>query len=141
MQNKEFEGLICPACATPINEEILQESLKCPHCKKDLKQKKYLAFLEFLIMQGIVTNLDFFDEKLYGDEKKKSSVSSDELKDETDPESYEDKKRKFEQYEDDMEVGVTKKEDDEEPDVWEDMDLDWRAFNLRNIKKDAEKNK
>ena len=67
MQDKSFEGLICPACSSPIPEEHLEKKLECPTCKKNLKQKKYLAFLEFLMMQGIDRNLDFFDSKLYGD--------------------------------------------------------------------------
>ena len=36
-----FEGLICPACTTPVDEDILQKQLICPHCKTNLKQKKF----------------------------------------------------------------------------------------------------
>ena len=94
----EFEGLICPACSTPLKEELLEEKLQCQTCGTNLKHRKFLGFLEFLMMQGIVSNLDFFDEQLYGDEKK--SEESKELKDETDPNEFEDKSEKFERYED-----------------------------------------
>ncbi|NOZ08340.1 MAG: hypothetical protein GXO91_05630 [FCB group bacterium] len=140
MDNKQIEGLICPACSTPISEEDLRKKLYCPKCKKNLKQKKYLAFLEFLMMQGIVANLDFFDKKLYGDEIKKSP-EIDELKDETDPNEYEDKKLKFEQYEDDMELKVEpeEEEDDLETNVWSAIDEDWMEFNRKQIEKDLKK--
>ena len=54
-----FEGLICPACSNPLDETILEENMICPHCNTKLKQKKFLAFLEYLMMQGLVTNIDF----------------------------------------------------------------------------------
>ena len=85
-----FEGLICPACSTPLDEEGLREKLICPHCQTKLKQKKFLAFLEFLMMHGIVSDIDFFDQSLYGDEIKKTEEES-ELEDETNPDDYEDK--------------------------------------------------
>ena len=49
-----FEGLICPACSSSLDEqEMLAGNLVCSYCKTNLKQKKYLAFLEYLIMVGI----------------------------------------------------------------------------------------
>ena len=59
-----FEGLICPACSNPLDESILEENMICPHCNTKLKQKKFLAFLEYLMMQGLVTNIDFFDQSI-----------------------------------------------------------------------------
>ncbi|MDP6570147.1 MAG: hypothetical protein QGF57_02800, partial [Candidatus Marinimicrobia bacterium] len=67
-----FEGLICPACSNPLDENSLENNMICPSCGTKLKQKKFLAFLEFLMMQGLVTNIDFFDQTLYGDEIKKT---------------------------------------------------------------------
>ena len=67
-----FEGLICPACSNQLDEIMLEEKMICPHCSTNLKQKKFLAFLEFLMMNGLVTNIDFFDQTLYGDEIKKT---------------------------------------------------------------------
>ena len=66
-----FEGLICPACSNPLDESKLEENMVCPSCSTKLKQKKFLAFLEFLMTHGLVTNIDFFDQTLYGDEIKK----------------------------------------------------------------------
>ena len=42
-----LEGLICPACENTIEEIDLRDVLKCPHCATDLKNRKYLDFLEF----------------------------------------------------------------------------------------------
>ncbi|SVB45247.1 uncharacterized protein METZ01_LOCUS198101, partial [marine metagenome] len=47
-----FEGLICPACSNQLDEIMLEEKMICPHCSTNLKQKKFLAFLEFLMMNG-----------------------------------------------------------------------------------------
>ena len=58
-----LEGIICPACENSIDEIDLKDSLKCPHCNNDLKDRKYLDFLEFLMANGIVENLDFFDQE------------------------------------------------------------------------------
>ena len=60
-----LEGLICPACENTIEEIDLRDSIKCPHCATDLKNRKYLDFLEFLMANGIVENLDFFDQDVY----------------------------------------------------------------------------
>ena len=57
-----LEGIICPNCGANINEADLRKKLACPHCKKDLKDRSYLDFLEYLMTNGIVENLDFFDE-------------------------------------------------------------------------------
>ena len=65
----KFEGLICPNCSSQLNEDdIRSHQLQCPHCKIDLKDKKFIAFLEYLIMSGLVTEIDFFDQKVYADE-------------------------------------------------------------------------
>ncbi len=124
----EFEGLICPACSTPLDEELLEEKLQCQLCGTNLKQKKFLGFLEFLMMQGIVSNLDFFDEQLYGDEKK--NEEGKELKDETDPNEYEDKSEKFERYEDTM-TSNEKTTDEADFREWEGVEDDWEDFNRK----------
>jgi hypothetical protein len=126
----EFEGLICPACATTLDEEVLSEKLLCSECGKDLKQKKYLAFLEFLMMQGIVPNLDFFDETLYGEETKKG-IEEDELKDETDPSEFEDKTEKIDLLEESHDLKETTT-DESGFRKWEGLDEDWQEFNRRN---------
>ena len=94
-EDVSFEGLICPACSSPLDENQLDQKIICPHCKTNLKQKKYLAFLEYLMMVGVVSNLDFFDETLYGDEIEHKTVEEKELEDFTNPEDYEDKSEKL----------------------------------------------
>lgn len=126
----KFEGLVCPICANPLDEEKLAEKLECPQCGKNLKQKKYLAFLEFLMMHGIVTNIDFFDPKLYGDEIKKGEQEK-ELKDETDPDEFEDKKEKIDYYEEGVDLDETTT-DEEEFREWEGVEEDWEEFNKKN---------
>ena len=57
----EFEGLICPNCSGTLEEKTIKGGeLKCPHCKVNIRQKKYLAFLEYLMMNGLVNDIDFF---------------------------------------------------------------------------------
>jgi uncharacterized protein YbaR (Trm112 family) len=63
---KYFNELVCPECEEPLTAEDLQESLVCPHCKKRLRHPKYIEFLEYLVAQGIVDDIDFFDTDLYG---------------------------------------------------------------------------
>ena len=48
------EGIICPNCGANIEEMDLHEKLACPHCKRDLKDRNYLDFLEYLMANGIV---------------------------------------------------------------------------------------
>ena len=49
-----LEGLICPACENTIEEIDLKRFFKCPHCATNLKSRKYLDFLEFLMANGMV---------------------------------------------------------------------------------------
>ena len=128
----DFEGIVCPACSAPLDERLLEENnLKCKNCVTNLKQKKFLGFLEYLMMQGIVSNLDFFDEVLYGDERKNDEGK--ELLDETDPNEYEDKSEQFERYEDSLNVdkNIT---DEKEFREWDGVEEDWQEFNKKNEK-------
>ena len=124
-----FEGLICPACTTPVEEDILHKELVCPHCKTNLKQKKFLAFLEYLMMQGLVTNIDFFDQTIYGDEIKVTEEEK-EQKDETNPDDYEDKASNMDLIEEtpDLKEVTT---DEEEFRHWEGLEEDWEEFNKK----------
>ena len=124
-----FEGLICPACSSSLNEEELDLKLICPHCKTNLKQKKYIAFLEFLMMQGIV-DIDFFDKSLYSVDTKKT-IEEKELQDETDPEDYEDKAERMQYIEEkhDLKEVTT---DESEFREWDGLDEDWEDFNKKD---------
>ena len=133
MSISRFEGLICPACSSPIDEEFLTNKLICPHCKTNLKDKKYLAFIEFLIMHGII-DVNFFDQTLYGEEVGRTT-EEEELQDETDPNDYEDRSQRinYDEKHDLNEVTT----DEEEFREWDGIEEDWQEFN----KKDGEKNK
>ena len=124
-----FEGLICPACSNPLDESILEVNMICPHCSTNLKQKKFLAFLEYLMMQGLVTNIDFFDQTIYGDEIKVTDEEK-EQKDETNPDDYEDKTSNMDLIEEtpDLKEVTT---DEEEFRHWEGIEEDWEEFNRK----------
>ena len=128
-----FEGLICPACSGQLKEEELKEQLICLTCKTNLKQKKFLAFLEYLMMVGIVSDLDFFDETLYGDEIEHKTVEEKELEDFTNPEDYEDKSEKLQNYDESVDLKEVTT-DEESFRVWEGVDEDWEEFNKKNKK-------
>ena len=122
------EGLICPACSSPIDEEFLTGKLICPHCKTNLKDKKYLAFIEFLIMHGII-DVNFFDQTLYGEEVAQSTEEK-ELQDETDPNDYEDRSQRvnYDEKHDLKEVTTNEEEFRE----WDGIEEDWQEFNKKN---------
>ena len=128
-----FEGLICPACSGQLKESELKEQLVCLLCKTNLKQKKFLAFLEYLMMVGIVSDLDFFDETLYGDEIEHKTVEEKELEDFTNPEDYEDKSEKLKNYDEAVDLKEVTT-DEESFRVWEGIDEDWEDFNKKNKK-------
>jgi len=119
-----LEGIICPNCGANINEEDLRKKLACPLCKKDLKDRSYLDFLEYLMTNGIVENLDFFDAAVYSED-----IERFDHEDEDDVEITEHEKRKdtFNLYENEM----VKQQDEEELDYkdFEGLDEDWEDFN------------
>ena len=129
-----FEGLICPACSSTLGEEELRSKLICPHCSTNLKQKKFLAFLEYLMMVGIVSDLDFFDETLYGDEIEHKTVEEKELEDFTNPEDYEDKSEKIKHFDESVDLKEVTT-DEESFRVWDGIEEDWEDFNKKDEKK------
>jgi len=119
-----LEGIICPNCGANINEVDLRQKLACPICKKDLKDRSYLDFLEYLMTNGIVENLDFFDAAVYSED-----IERFDHEDEDDVEITEHEKRKdtFNLYENEM----VKQQEEEELDYkdFEGLDEDWEDFN------------
>ena len=119
-----LEGIICPNCGANIIEANLREKLACPHCKKDLKDRSYLDFLEYLMTNGIVENLDFFDAAVYSED-----IERFDHEDEDDVEITEHEKRKdtFNLYENEM----VKQQEEEELNYkdFEGLDEDWEDFN------------
>ena len=63
-----FNELLCPKCGEPLNKQQLRKRLYCPHCKTNLKSEEYIDFLEYIVEQGIVDNVDFFDTSLFGND-------------------------------------------------------------------------
>ncbi len=125
------EGLICPECSAPLEEKDIKESLVCVHCKTDLQNAKYLDFIEYLVANGIVKDIDFFDMKIYKDEIERLDPTDQE---EIDPQDFEKKKDTFSLFEE--EVETVEKDNTEELDVWEGLEEDWEEFNLRNKNED-----
>ena len=125
-----LEGIICPNCGANINEMDLREKLSCTHCKKHLKDRSYLDFLEYLMTNGIVENLDFFDTAVYSED-----IERFDHEDEDDVEITEHEKRKdtFNLYENEM---VKQQEEEEELNYkdFEGLDEDWEDFNQDGFK-------
>ncbi|UCH09818.1 MAG: hypothetical protein JSU61_11475 [Fidelibacterota bacterium] len=124
----KMEGIVCPACNEPLDEEEIAKSLVCPHCRTNLKDKKYLDFVEFLMAQGIVTDMDFFDQALYGDDVV-YEPDIEEL-DETDPNEFERIDQQMQNLDEDIELNEVTT-DEEEFRQWEGIEEDWEEFNRR----------
>ena len=133
----EFEGLICPKCSSQLDEKELAKKLSCPHCNTKFHNKKYIAFIEYLMMNGIVTDIDFFDRTLYGDEIKYKSTAEKELLDETNPDEYEDKTFRMKYMDDNPELAEEQNKDDGIKDlgklktIEQEDEEDWQDFNKR----------
>ena len=119
-----LEGIICPNCGANIIEANLREKLACPHCKKDLKDRSYLDFLEYLMTNGIVENLDFFDAAVYSEDIERFDQEDE---DDVDITEHEKRKDTFNLYENEM----VKQQEEEELDYrdFEGLDEDWEDFN------------
>ena len=129
-----FEGLICPNCSGQLDEEELKSGIFiCPHCGKNLKNKKYIAFIEYIIMIGLVSDLDFFDHSIYGDEIEHKTTEEKELEDFTNPEDYEDKTEKFKHYDENVDLNEVTT-DEESFRRWDGLEEDWEDFNKKEKK-------
>lgn len=114
-----MHSLFCPHCEEGLDEEYLENSLVCPHCGVNLKQQKFQDFLEYLMMQDIVDEIDFFDLQLYGDEIMSPFRSEF---DDADTSPYEEGATPFTPYRDNMpdddEAESEVDEEGEEDDEW-----------------------
>ncbi len=122
-----LEGIICPVCESTLEEIDLKESLVCLHCKVDLRDRKFLDFLEYLMANGIVENLDFFDTEVYQEDIERLDPEDEE---EVDPSEYEKRKETFSLYENEM---VQQQSKEEEEDIsyeeFKGIEEDWEEFN------------
>ncbi len=127
-----LEGIICPNCESPLKEEDLKEKLVCVGCKTDLKHRMYLDFLEYLMTNGIVENLDFFDEDVYSEDIERLEPDEEE---DVDPSKFEKKKDNLSFYENEH---IQNNTEHELPDVIEEfkgIEEDWEEFNKREFGK------
>ena len=90
-----LEGIICPTCGATLEEVDIKESLTCVHCKTDLKDRKYLDFLEYLMANGLIEDLDFFDQKVYSEDVERLEPDDEE---DVDPNDFEKMKDIFSLY-------------------------------------------
>ena len=132
-----LEGIICPACEATIEEAEILESLTCKNCKTDLKDRRFLDFLEFLMANGLVKDLDFFDQKVYSEDVERLEPDDEE---DVDPNDFEKKKDIFSLYEQEMEMYKQKAEDEEIKgyEDFEGIEEEWEDFNKRD-KSDSKK--
>ena len=131
-----LEGIICPVCESTLEEVALKESLICKNCKSDLKDRKYLDFLEFLMANGLVEDLDFFDPKVYSEDVERLEPDDEE---DVDPAGFEKKKDIFSLYEGEMEMYKQKAKDDEIKgyEDFEGIEEEWEDFNQSKTKSKA----
>ena len=133
-----LEGIICPACEATIEEADILESLTCNNCKTDLKDRRFLDFLEFLMDNGLVKDLDFFDQKVYSEDVERLEPDDEE---DVDPNDFEKKKDIFSLYEQEMEMYKQKAEDEEIKgyEDFEGIEEEWEDFNKRDEDKSDSK--
>jgi len=124
-----LEGIICPVCESTLDDTRLKESLVCVFCRTDLKDRKYLDFLEYLMTNGIVKNLDFFDIEVYSEDIERLSPEDEE---EVDPAEFEKKKDNFNFYENEI-VHNNKKDDEPDYEEFDGLNEDWEEFNQREF--------
>ncbi|MCK9561063.1 MAG: hypothetical protein PHC43_03970 [Candidatus Marinimicrobia bacterium] len=119
-----MEDLVCPECNAPLTEEGLKKSLTCPNCKTNLRDSKYLDFLELLVYYDIVDDIDFFDMSLYGEEMLKNEREDYDEPD-IDPSKFEKRKEVWDEFEDDIELNENLAEEiDDSEDPWNLSDHD-----------------
>ena len=97
----QVDEILSPCCDEEIRVAAIGDKLKCPLCKTNLKQRAFLPFLEYLMENGHVENLDFFDLDLYNQDKESLDSQDEEL----DLDKYEVKKDSLNIYEDDNRLG------------------------------------
>ena len=128
-----LEGIICPNCGACLEDVDIKESLTCRYCKVNLKDRKYLDFLEYLMANGLIEDLDFFDQKVYSEDVERLEPDDEE---DVDPAEFEKKKDIFSLYESEMEMYKQKAEDDEIKgyEDFEGIEEEWEDFNQRDSK-------
>ena len=74
-----MEDLICPACGEELDiEEDITKSLVCPYCKTKWQQPQYQDFLEMLLYEDIIDDIDFSAIETYGGKIDEELLNMDE---------------------------------------------------------------
>lgn len=123
----QVDEVISPCCDEEIKTSEIGPSLKCPLCKANLKQRIYLPFLEYLMENGHVENLDFFDLVLYSQDKESLDSEDEELE----LDKYETKKDSLNIYEDDSKFTSTAKPSETSIDESA-VSSDWTKFAMED---------
>ena len=123
----QVDEVISPCCDEEIKTSEIGASLKCPLCKANLKQRIYLPCLEYLMENGHVENLDFFDLDLYSQDKESLDSEDEEL----DLDKYETKKDSLNIYEDDSKFTSTAKPSETSIDESA-VSSDWTKFAMED---------
>ena len=128
-----LEGIICPNCGASLEDVDIKESLTCRYCKVNLKDRKYLDFLEYLMANGLIEDLDFFDQKVYSEDVERLEPDDEE---DVDPAEFEKKRDIFSLYESEMEMYKQKAEDEEIKgyEDFEGIEEEWQDFNQSKTK-------
>jgi len=74
-----IDEVITPCCDVEVKTSDIGDKLKCPACGMNLKQRIFLPFLEYLMENGHVENLDFFDLDLYNQDKESLDSEDEEF--------------------------------------------------------------
>ena len=127
-----LEGIICPVCENTIKETNLKDSLVCSVCRTDLKNRKFLDFLEFLMANGIVENLDFFDPQVYSEDVDDLDQTKEE---EGDPSEFEKKKDHYNIYENEVIPKDTADDNIKGYAQFDGLNEEWEDFNEREFDK------
>jgi len=127
-----LEGIICPVCENTIKEIDLKDSLVCGNCRTDLKDRKYLDFLEFLMANAIVENLDFFDPQVYSEDVDDLDQTKEE---EGDPSEFEKKKDHYNIYENEVIPKDTADDNIKGYAQFDGLNEEWEDFNEREFDK------
>ena len=126
-----LEGIICPNCGASLEDIDIKESLTCRYCKVNLKDRKYLDFLEYLMANGLIEDLDFFDQKVYSEDVERLEPDDEE---DVDPAEFEKKKDLFNIYENELHPkNIEDNEGIKDYTQFEGINDDWEEFNERDF--------
>ncbi|MBT3828512.1 MAG: hypothetical protein HOD97_01470 [Candidatus Marinimicrobia bacterium] len=130
-----LEGIICPVCEKTLEEVSLKESLSCKSCKVDLRDRKFLDFLEYLMTNGIVEDLDFFDANVYSEDIERLEPDDEE---DVDPAEFEKRKDTFSLFENEVVQQKSREQEKEDKAIdyeeFKGIEEDWEEFNSRDFK-------